>query len=62
MKQDVAIEVGKQVVAAGSITGAILTWWPVFFAIPCFVYYCVLLVEKFTGVSAKNWFRKKNES
>lgn len=53
---DIAAEGGKQILAAGSIAGAILTWWPLVFAIPGFIYYCVLLIEKFSGKSAKDWF------
>ena len=49
MKQEISQEVLKQSVAATSITGAILTWWPIFFAIPGFVYYCILVYEKCTG-------------
>lgn len=62
MKQEVVMEVSKQAIAAGSITGAILTWWPLFFAIPGFVYYCVLLAEKFSGKSAKSWFKSNKDA
>lgn len=58
MKQEVLEEVAKHAVAAGSVTGAILTWWPLAFAVPGCLYYIVLLVEKFTGKPAKDWFLK----
>lgn len=56
MKQEVLEEITKHAVAAGSVTGAILTWWPLAFAVPGCLYYIVLLVEKFTGKPAKDWF------
>lgn len=53
----VVVEGVKQGLAGVSVAGAILTWWPLVFAIPGVIYYCVLLVEKFTGKPASSWFR-----
>lgn len=56
MKQEMTTEVTKQILAAGSITGAILTWWPLIFAIPGAIYYCILIAEKLSGKPASEWF------
>lgn len=62
MNHDTQIEAGKQILAMGSIGGAILTWWPLVFAIPGAVYYLILIAEKFTGKPAKDWFRNDKET
>jgi hypothetical protein len=62
MKAELTQEVVKHAAAAGSVAGAILTWWPLVFAIPGCLYYVVLLVEKFSGTQAKDWLRKNETS
>jgi len=49
----------KHVLAAASIGVVIVEWLPLLFAIPGVVYYLVLLVEKFTGQAAKDWFKRE---
>ena len=59
MSIETAVQEGaKQALAAGSIAGAILTWWPLIFAIPGAVYYCILVAEKLTGKPASKWFNR----
>lgn len=61
-QHDSTLEAGKQILAATSISGFLLTWWPFIFAIPGVIYYCVLLAEKFSGKPASSWFRKNAQS
>ena len=51
-----------QTAALTSISGAILTWWPLALAIPGAVYYCLLIGEKISGKSVKEWFKKNAKS
>lgn len=61
MNHESTTEILRQGIAASSIAGAILTWWPLIFAIPGAIYYCVLLIEKFTGKAASSWFKHEED-
>lgn len=51
----------KQVTALTAITGFLSGAWPIIVAIPAFIYYILLVVEKVTGkkISEMLWKRKQ---